>query len=135
MGWLMVTIIFLVLEVVWRKAYGFWWAMFAFSAYVWNLPMTIFLCLAVFSSLFCFLYMHRKPRVYEALAYDRNSGHYIGREFLLTKPMRAGVSEIEFDDMIWPVYSVGEEDELPVGTWMKVKRTNGVILMSVPLCP
>lgn len=135
MLWLSFTLVFLAVEAAWRKGYAFWWAMIAFGAYLWGLPIAVFLSLAALASILWFLYFYRKPRVYEALAYDRNSGRYIGREFLLTQPMKAGVSEIEFDDMIWPVYSASDQDDWPMGTLMKVKRTNGVILMSVPVDP
>lgn len=132
MFFLNLAIFFFALELLWRKGYAFWWAMIAFSIYLSGLHFWLFLLLAVFSSCCWHLYYYRKPRFYEAIAYNRNSSCYLGREFLLTRPMRAGMSAIEFDDMIWPVYSIGDDD-LPMGTWMKVKRTDGVILMAMPI--
>ena len=133
MIWYSLTILFFVLEVMCRKGYFFWFAMLAFFNYLWFSSIPIFLFSAAIASLSWYAYMNKKPKVYEALAYDRDSSRYVGREFVLTRPMRDGISHIEFDEMLWPVYSMSDAEELPVGTWMKVRRTNGVILMSEPL--
>jgi membrane protein implicated in regulation of membrane protease activity len=139
MAWYDLTILFFVLEIICRKGYFFWLGLIAFFVYLWLPPVSWMMTIPVFlfsglvSSLAWYAYMHRKPKVYDAQAYGRSSSNYIGREFVLTKPMSAGVSHIEFDDMLWPVYSLTDATELPVGTCMKVRRTNGIILMSEPL--
>lgn len=56
---------------------------------------------------------------------NRRSAQYIGRVFTLEEPIVNGLGKVRVEDTIWRV--AGNED-LPVGTKVRVVSVNGVVL-------
>lgn len=130
-AWFILGTSLLIVELVSRKGYIFWYSMASFLvslvAYIYpsveiRWQVAGWLLAVILLSFFWYFYRNyffqKKPLFYA-------SEEMIGRKFTLTKPIKKNYSKIELDGIVWYLRC---HQNHPVGTEVVVYEVDGVIL-------
>ncbi len=133
--WLILSAILFIAEVSISGGFLLWIGISALviSAIVWIFPaiswgtqMMLFSIIAVATTFFWWAYLRRYPIATDDPQLNRRSERYVGRTFVLSEAIQNGRGKIHVDDSTWTV----KGPDLPVGTTVKIIRTEGVLLIA-----
>lgn len=101
-----------------------------FPAMSWEIQLLIFSLLSIVTIVAFKRYQHLNPPQTDKPSLSRRGDRYVGRIFVLDKPMVAGQGKIKVDDSIWRVSG----PDLPLGSKIKVVASegNGLIVEAAP---
>ena len=123
----------IILEILAPGAYFLWMGVAAMvvGAVLFLVPATPFLIqvliFAIFSALALVLYkswQRRHPTTSDEPTLNRRGKQYIGREFVLQKPIKNGTGKITVDDSSWHL----QGEDAQVGMKVRVVAVEGTIL-------
>jgi len=131
-NWFVVAVIFLVLEVLVPGVFMLWLGLAAILVGIialatvlsWQIQLIVFAVLSI-ACIPAWRYFARKvegPADQPFL--NRRSEGYVGRVFMLDKPIVGGVGTIRIDDSVWRVSG----PDLPAGSRVKIARADGAEL-------
>lgn len=93
----------------------------------WTAQMMAFSVCALLTSFGWWLYLQKRPLQTDDPKLNRRAEQYVGRTFELIQPLHNGRGKIHVDDSTWTVKG---DEELPLGTKVKIIRTEGTMLVA-----
>jgi inner membrane protein len=135
--WLVVAVVFAVIEIASPAMVCIWLAAAAFGTAVitaiapglgWEQQALLFAALAVASVAGGRFTLARTRRPLRAAHLNRRAETYIGRTFTLDQPIVDGRGRLKVDDTVWLV----EGPDLPAGTRIRVTGAGNTLLRITP---
>ena len=132
--WLGIALLLLIFEVLVSGGFLLWIGISALIVSLcswlfpvsWTMQMMLFSAFAVITSFGWWLYLQKRPLKSEDPKLNRRTEQYIGRTFELIQPVKNGRGKIHVDDSTWTVKC---DEDLPLGTTVKIIRAEGTILI------
>ena len=130
-AWFIVAIVLLIIELIKTNGYTLWLSVSAAIVALLTYNITNFTILYQFivfiilSLCLCFWWLNslkKKPVQLNKLKIKE----YLGRVYPLEKSIKSGKGQLEIDGLIWFVHS---ERDLPKGSKIRIKGSNGVVLL------
>ena len=131
MLWFTVAILFLIIELFKTNGYTLWLSVCAAIVGIFKTALihfsliyqiTVFAVLGIILCLWWLSSLKKKPIPSQPL----RAKDTVGQVYTLKKPIKHGKGQLEIGNLIWFVHS---EHDLPKGSMVKVKGTNGVVLL------
>jgi len=135
-NWLILAAVFFVIELVAPGSFMLWLGLSALLVGIisllvdwpWQYQLVVFAVLALASIPLWRRVAHRVEKPVDQPFLNRRADAFIGREFILEKPIVAGSGTVKIDDTIWRISG----PDCPGGSRVKVVRADSATLVVEP---